>query len=301
MNQNLGRLICIGALAALPLAFAVACSGGSGGGKDGDSNSSSSACQSNSDCSGGQYCDLSSALTTRSQALCPDGETEVCTDDFGDPCTPDGEEDPFCPNCACIPDGANATPNGDPGNATPNGDPGNATPNGDPGNATPNGDPGNADPGNADPGNNTAAPSGRCVTISDNGDPNGDPNATPNGDPNATPNGDPNATPNGDPNATPNGDPNAQPNAMTCDDDPLTASGVFRGETDFGECDQTTPTNCRSTYWIVSDAGCFCTWPCGDLGLNPGDACDTNGVITCQATPNDGNWCLHPDMGVCTL
>ena len=151
--------------------------------------------------------------------------------------------------------------------------------------------------------NGGGSPRGRCVSIDDNNGTinNGDPN---NGDPN---NGDPNngTVNNGDPNngTTNNGNPNnGNPNngQMTCDDDILTASGVFRGEQDFAVCDDpSVPKNCRSTYWIVTSAGCYCTWPCGDIGVNVGEACDTNGVVTCQQTVQDGNWCLAPEMNVC--
>ena len=260
-------------------AAAIAACGNGGGSSKGGSTSNggtfqgngtqagSAACTSDSDCQSGT-CVFGEALTTRQQALCEAGEVEVCFDDFGETCTPAGEDD-F--SCFCYCEGGEEESEQPTEDQTPD-----------------DGDNTQDDGGDDETATGPAAQQGRCAAAESTQTTT---ETYSNNEVDSTP----------DDGTQPQETPTEDSSGAMCHEF-STGSNAIVGDDVYTRCDGFPAQNCRTGGFIWFDADeseCYCALRCDDFDpvRQPGDACDSNGEFVCQYLENasgtsKGNWCI---------
>lgn len=90
----------------------------------------------------------------------------------------------------------------------------------------------------------------------------------------------------------------------SCDDSFITGSTFYKGDTQFGQCDDSGhPKNCAFGYFLKTSGGCLCTAPCNSGSLpKTGEACSNDGSWTCQKLQNSSgsyDFCAPQNAGLC--
>ncbi len=90
-----------------------------------------------------------------------------------------------------------------------------------------------------------------------------------------------------------------------CDGGWYLGSVPFVGETFIDQCDDNPPSTCLTgTYIVFDDGDCWCLPECSQAGLSEGEACTTDGSVTCTYIENDeggsnGVFCVPPQWQLC--